>query len=313
MSVTVMARAGCSTPRPTRKSAKTSKSASIRSHFNWRRKAPRSSSISRRSARSPLSTGIHEKSRNGSSRALGQISLWRSMKRTVACSWPPASLHVCWCWIWRRAGRLQAFRAQSTRTTCLMIPIASASTSPAERASFSFTSKLILTVTSALQKSRRQSALAPAHIRGRWENTTASIWRFPLAPIEAPNYGCTKRGIEHVGGFFRTVTPSARKTAVTASRRGNGRGRSAIYASVRLVHADLSIFRALLEHPHEQLPPIRHKKASSAAGRSRDTRNPVIVIGIVLLENLDGTQAVEHVYAASAQIIEKVVRVPIHN
>src|SRR6266566_1882424 len=190
---------------------------------------------------------------------------------SATIQWPSVS--------WTRVRRLPAFPAPSTRTTCLLIRIASASTSRAERASFSFTSSLILTVTSVSQKSRRQSALEPVPTRDRWENTIASIWRFPLAPTEAPNYGCTKRGIEHVGRFFRTVRPSARKTAVTTARRGNGRGRSAIYASVRLVHADLSIFRALLEHGHEQLPPIRHKKASSAAGWCREARDPLIRVG----------------------------------
>jgi len=121
---------------------------------------------------------------------------WRSMRRIVACLSRPVSRRVSWCSTWIQESRLPAFQARLTRTTCHSIPTASEFTSPVEKGSSLCTSRLIPTDTNESPKFLRQSARAPVHTLDKWENTTASTWRFLPAPTEARNCGFTKRGIE---------------------------------------------------------------------------------------------------------------------
>src|SRR6266436_6081910 len=186
----------CSTQQPTRRSAKTSSSEPIRSPFSLKKRARGFLLTSPRSARLLSSIGTLAKSRNGSFRALAQISRWRSMRRIDGCSLQRANRHVCSCLIWIPEKKLPVCLVQSTQTTCHTTPTVSGFTSQVERASFLYISRSIRIAMRGSQKFPRQLARVPAHILDKWENTTAFIWLFPHEPIGVLKSGCTKPAIE---------------------------------------------------------------------------------------------------------------------
>jgi len=79
------------------------------------------------------------------------------------------------------------------------------------------------------------------------------------------------------------------------------------YPSLGLVHADLGV--RFTSHGNEQFPHFRHEQTGSRAGGRGIARNPVVVIGISLLENLQKPRLGQHVDPAFASVIEQIVRV----
>ena len=60
---------------------------------------------------------------------------------------------------------------------------------------------------------------------------------------------------------------------------------AAVHASVCLIHADFGALLTLFLYSREKFPPFGDKEAGLCAGWCRVARNPVIVVGIFLLEN----------------------------
>src|SRR5438445_5532352 len=75
-----------------------------------------------------------------------------------------------------------------------------------------------------------------------------------------------------------------------------------------LIHADFGALLTLLLYSREKLSPFGDEQARLCVRWSGVTRNPVIVIGIFLLENFQETLACEHVDSASARVVEQIVR-----
>ena len=79
------------------------------------------------------------------------------------------------------------------------------------------------------------------------------------------------------------------------------------YPSFRLVHANLGV--RFTSHGNEQFPHFRHEQTGSGAGGRGIACNPVVVIGISMLENLQKPHLGQHVNPAFASVIEQIVRV----
>src|SRR6266566_8907576 len=74
-----------------------------------------------------------------------------------------------------------------------------------------------------------------------------------------------------------------------------------------LIHADFGALLTLFLYSREKLSPFGYEQARLCVRWSGVTRNPVIVIGIFLLENFQETLAGEHVDSASARVVEQIV------
>ncbi len=59
----------------------------------------------------------------------------------------------------------------------------------------------------------------------------------------------------------------------------------------------------------EELPPFGHKQASPGASSRLVSSDPVVMIGIFLLEDVDESLASNHVNSALAGIIEEVISI----
>src|SRR5438132_13789657 len=77
------------------------------------------------------------------------------------------------------------------------------------------------------------------------------------------------------------------------------------HSSFRLVHEDLGALLAPVGHRGEKFPPVGYKKAGSRAPWYVVACKPVIVIGILLLQDIDETLTADDVDAASAGVVEK--------
>ena|ERR1700693_785577 len=75
-----------------------------------------------------------------------------------------------------------------------------------------------------------------------------------------------------------------------------------------LIHADFGAVFTLSLHSGEEFSPFRDKEAGLRAGWSGVTRNPVIMIGIFLMENFQEALTGEHIDPPSFRVVEKVVR-----
>src|SRR2546421_4846297 len=80
------------------------------------------------------------------------------------------------------------------------------------------------------------------------------------------------------------------------------------HVSVCLIHANFGALLTLLLYSREKFPPFGDKEAGLCAGWCRVARNPVIVVGIFLLENFQEALTSEHVDPASVRVVEEVVR-----
>src|SRR5882672_10129438 len=77
--------------------------------------------------------------------------------------------------------------------------------------------------------------------------------------------------------------------------------------SVRLIHTNFGTRLTLFSHRSEKFPPLWNKEAGLCAGWCRVTRDPVIVIGILLLKDFQETLTGENVDPTSVRIVEQVV------
>src|SRR5437867_1931567 len=81
------------------------------------------------------------------------------------------------------------------------------------------------------------------------------------------------------------------------------------HSSFRLVHEDLTALLAPVGDRGEKFSPVGYEKAGSSAPWYGVACKPVIVIGILLLQDINETLTADDVDAASVGIVEKIVRV----
>src|SRR5438876_1256035 len=104
--------------------------------------------------------------------------------------------------------------------------------------------------------------------------------------------------------WFRLEPPSSRSRQHWCSMmQGVG-----AHASACLIHSDFGVLLTLFLYSREKFPPFGDKEAGLCAGWCRVARNPVIVIGVFLLENFQEALTGEHVDSASGRVVEQVVR-----
>jgi hypothetical protein len=81
-----------------------------------------------------------------------------------------------------------------------------------------------------------------------------------------------------------------------------------MHFSVLLIDTNFSTLVILGRDGNKQLSPLGNKKTRLGARWSRVARDPLVLIGIFLPENLQVSLAREHVHSAAFRIVEKVVR-----
>src|SRR5947209_19907288 len=100
--------------------------------------------------------------------------------------------------------------------------------------------------------------------------------------------------------WFRLQPPSSRSKQHLCSMMQD----APVHASVCLIHADFGAVLTLFLYSREKFPPFGDKEAGLCAGWCRAARNPVIVVGIFLLENFQEALTGEHVDSAYARVVE---------
>src|SRR5437868_14761441 len=80
--------------------------------------------------------------------------------------------------------------------------------------------------------------------------------------------------------------------------------------SMRLIHSNFSALTALSTNSNKQLSPLWNKKTGLGARWGRITRDPVTVVGIVLLENFHVALAGEHIRSVPDRIVGALVCLP---
>src|SRR5713226_2479676 len=77
--------------------------------------------------------------------------------------------------------------------------------------------------------------------------------------------------------------------------------------SLRLVHLDFGALLPLIWHSGEEFSPVGNEQTGLHSWRRRDARDMVIMIGIPLLEDVEGALTSEYVDACPGRIVKEIV------
>ena len=79
-----------------------------------------------------------------------------------------------------------------------------------------------------------------------------------------------------------------------------------------LVTEDLRALLAPVRHSSEKSSPFRHEESGSGTGRRCVARDPLVMIGISLLQDINEALTSDHIDSASFRVVKEVVRIT-HN